>query len=245
MLFKQKFNMNFNDVGFSEYLYVENIRRDLLPPISTISRKKPGKPGYFFIRNDLEARDIEVDVRLIENTREDVQRKARHLAGLLYTEKPEKLILRDEPDKFNLAILNGDTDLEKLFYTGGTTLIFTCLDPLAYSINKIEAEFNNNTIIYNKGTNKATGVIKIHIKNNISFLEVKLKETGEKLYVQDNFTEGDQVVIDLENEFITKNGYSVMKKLHLISDFFELPVGGFTIEINNGNSYIEFRERWL
>ena len=65
------------------------------------------------------------------------------------------------------------------------------------------------------------------------------------MYIDDNFDVGDIVVIDLEKEYVTKNGHSAMPNLFLESDFFEIPVEEFEITISSGNGILEFRERWL
>lgn len=238
-------DMIFNDIDFTPYLKVENIRRDILPPRSIFSKKIPGRIGHGFIKVEMEPRTIEVDVRLIEKNRKAVQEKVRQIAGMLHTTEPKKLILRDEPTRYNIAILSESTDIEKFVNTGFTTLRFLCLDPLFYSIEKNIIQLGQSTTIYNNGTYPSKGIIKIEITEETDHLEVTLLNTGEFLYIDDNFDVGDIVVIDLEKEYVTKNGYSAMPNLYLESDFFELPVGDFEITISNGNGILEFRERWL
>ena len=83
------------------------------------------------------------------------------------------------------------------------------------------------------------------IDEAVEGLEVTLLNTGEFLFIDDDFAATDVVVIDLEAEYITKNDYSVMDKLNLESDFFKLPAGEFEISVNSGTASLEFRERWL
>ena len=185
---------------------------------------------------------IEVDIRLIENTRKEVRQVARKLAGLLYKKEPKKLIFKEEPNKYELAILDGNTDLERLFFTGFTTLVFLCPEPATYGEKYI---VDIGGTMHNMGTYPSKGIIKIEITEETDHLEVTLLSTGEFLYIDDNFDVGDIVVIDLEKEYVTKNDYSAMPNLYLESDFFEIPVGEFEITISSGNGILEFRERWL
>lgn len=238
-------DMMFNDIDFTPYLKVENIRRDILPPRSIFSKKIPGRLGHRFIKVEMEPRTIEVDVRLIERNRKAVQEKVRQIAGMLHTTEPKKLILRDEPTRYNIAILSESTDIEKFVNTGFATLRFLCLDPLSYSIEKNIIQLGQSTTIYNKGTFETTGTINININNNTNYLEVLLVETGEKIYIEDNLTTGDKILINLQDEYVKKNDVLIMDKLHIISDFFELPVGKFTIKLSSGTGTLEFREVWL
>lgn len=84
-------DMIFNDIDFTPYLKVENIRRDILPPRSIFSKKIPGRLGHRFIKVEMEPRTIEVDVRLIERNRKAVQEKVRQIAGMLHTTEPKFL----------------------------------------------------------------------------------------------------------------------------------------------------------
>lgn len=238
-------DMIFNDIDFTPYLKVESIRRDILPPRSIFSKKIPGRLGHRFIKVEMEPRTIEVDVRLIERNRKAVQEKVRQIAGMLHTTEPKKLILRDEPTRYNIAILSESTDIEKFVNTGFATLRFLCLDPLSYSIEKNIIQLGQSTTIYNKGTFNTTGTINININNNTNYLEVLLVETGEKIYIEDNLTTGDKILINLQDEYVKKNDALIMDKLHIISDFFELPVGKFTIKLSSGTGTLEFREVWL
>src|SRR5690606_9323249 len=111
---------------------VENVRTSVLPPIRNVLKEIPGRHGALHNRVILGPRLIEVDIRLIENTRKEVKQVARKMAGLLYKKEPKKLIFKEEPKKDELAILDVNTDLERLFFTGFTTLVFLCPEPATY-----------------------------------------------------------------------------------------------------------------
>lgn len=238
-------DMFFNGIDFDAHLKVERIRRDLLPPITIISTKVPTCIGNKFIRVEQGVGKIEVDIRLIEVNRQKVQDKVRMLAGLLHTDEPKKLILRDGPTKYNLAILSDETPVEKLFFTGFTTLVFLCLNPLAYDINSTTISLAASTQINNTGTYEATGTITVNIASIISNLEVRQIETGENIYIEHTFAAGDVVVIDLEDETVKKNGNLIMTDVHLTSDFFVIPRALSTITLSSGSGTLEYRRRWL
>lgn len=237
-------DMVFNNIDFDTHVKVEQIRRDLLPPRTVISTKIPNTIGSKFARLEQGVRAIEIDIRLIENDRQAVQEKVRVLAGLLHTDEPKKLILRDDT-RYNLAILSDTTPLEKLLFTGFTTLTFLCLDPLAYSSNEKTIALGASTEITNDGTYEVGGVVTVNVSSSISYLELLSFEKGEKVYIEDSFIAGDLVIIDLTNEFVKKNDVLIMDKVHIISDFFKLPVGTSTLKLSSGTGTLVFREAWL
>lgn len=236
--------MIFNGIDFGDYFKVEQIRRNLLPPLINLDTETPGRNGSRFIKNKLGIGKIEVDIRLIEKNRRKVQEKVRLIAGMLYTKEPAKLELRDEVDKYNMAILDGDIALEKNLFTGFATLVFLCHDPLAHSKNLVIEKNVEGTVI-NRGTWETTGILTITISSNANNLKVTLQNTGEYIYLEDSFKTGDVVEINLEEEYVKKNGNLIMDKLYFESDFFDIPVGEFNITSSNGIMDIEFRERWL
>lgn len=235
--------MIFNGIDFNDYLVVERIRRKLLPPINVVSINVPGDLGARFPTVQVESNIIEVDVRIIEKDREAVQAKAREVAGLLFTREPKKLKLKDEPDKFNMAILQGDIDLEKFMNTGYAVLEFLCLDPLAYSDNISSFQNINNKDIINNGTAPVFGKITIKIVNESPNVKITLQNTGEYIFLEGPFVTNDILHIDLEKEVVTKNGISIPASLD--SDFFKIPPGTFRLTTTYGTIDLEFREAWL
>ncbi|WP_130807643.1 distal tail protein Dit [Senegalia massiliensis] len=237
-------NLIFNNTDFSEYVNIENVRKSILPPISTNMITIPGKRGLTFIKNNLEVKYIEVDIRLIEENKNKVRDKMRELAKLLYTKEPKKLVT-DENDKYDIAILDGNTEFEKLLYTGSTTLVFACPDPISYG-EEITETLDDN-ILLNNGTYETKGIINVQINSNITYIKITLLDTGEFLYIENNFVTGDEVVIDLEKESIRKNGVLIMEDLYLESDFFSIPTGEYQIKIEPLGVYatLSYIERWL
>ena len=236
--------MIYNDIDLEQYIKVLKISKSVLPTMENILKEIPGKPGAIVARTKLKPIQISVEVEVKGSSKEDLNTIIRELARILYTEDARQLQLPNELDKYYMAKLEGDTALEEILNYGRTVLRFICPDPVAYG-KLVKVNLNNNTRIYNNGTYPSKGIIKIEITEETDHLEVTLLNTGEFLYIDDNFDTGDIVVIDLEKEYITKNGHSAMPNLYLESDFFEIPVGEFEITISNGNGILEFRERWL
>lgn len=236
--------MIFNNINISEIAKVLKVRHSLLPPVSNITKRIPGQSGTKYIRTELGERFIDIEVGVKKASKVDLREFCRELAGILYTEEPKKFYLKDEPNKYYMAKLNGSTPLWEFHGLGRVLLQFLCSDPLAYGELKTLTNISGNTLI-NNGTYPAKGIITITMADAAEDLEITLLNTGEFLYIADDFIAGDIIVIDLEKEYITKNGHSAMANLYLESDFFDLPVGEFEIAVSSGTASLEFRERWL
>ena len=231
--------MIFNGVKIDDYVKVEEIRKGFLPPVSSTFKEIPGRPGGKYIQNQLGNKVIEVDIRLIEEDKEELQRKVRTLAEILYTEEPKKLDT-GEPGKYDMAILDGEVNFETFLRTGKAILPFLCA-PLSYGDTKY-LEIGGE--LRNAGTYATTGIINVAVEES-DFLEVTLENTKEKIYIKHPFTTGDTVTIDLSEGTAYKNGVPITQDVYLESDFFDIPVGTFEISLSSGTGTIEFTERWL
>ena len=209
----------------------------------TNRKKIPGKIGSTIIRKELGERIIDVTVEILADSYDERLDIVDEITNLLYTETDKELILRNK--KKYKASIDGDTDISNLYTDGEVTLTFIASDPLAISLDKIEVEDIHNKTIINQGTYKTTGTITTTISSNINNLKVTLQNTGEYIYLEDNFETGDVIEINLEDEYVKKNGNLIMDRLHFESDFFDIPIGEFTITISSGTGDLTYYERWL
>jgi len=209
----------------------------------TNRKKIPGKIGSTIIRKELGERIIDVTVEILADSYDERLDIVDEITNLLYTETDKELTLRNK--KKYKASIDGDTDISNLYTDGEVTLTFIASNPLAISLDKIEVEDIHNKTIINKGTYKTSGTITVTISSNVNHLKVTLQNTGEYIYLEDDFKANDEILIDLENEYIKKNGNLIMDKLYFESDFFNIPIGEFGITLSSGSGTLEFRERWL
>ena len=233
--------MIFNGIDFSEKLKISNIRRPMIAPQSITLKKVPGKPGKKFVRKDLEEIRVEIDVEIKDTTKSNLRAAIRDLASMLYTTEEKVLILPDETNLYYMAILSGDTNLDELTYLGKTTLTFICSDALAYGADKSGAL---GAVLINNGSYPTKGVITVTLDVAADPLQVSLTGSGEAIYIQEGLI-GDVFIIDLELETVKRNGALDMTSVYLESDFFELPVGEFTVNTSHGSGTLAFKERWL
>ena len=232
----------FNGHDLEDYVVVEEVRRQLMAPVRTQTYTIPGRDGSRHIRTTLGSRQIEMDVRLIEDTRGDVLSTARTLAGVLMAREPAKLEL-DESGMYEMAVLDGTFDLEQFLYTGRATLVFLAPDPASYGTEQTVTI--NEDPITNTGTYPAEGVITVTLDAPASELEVRNVTTGERVYVEHEFVATDVVVFDLFPERVTKNGIPIDDDVSLDSNFFEIPVGTFKLTVSDGAGVLVYTDRWV
>mgnify|MGYP001011507668 FL=1 len=209
----------------------------------TNRKKIPGKIGSTIIRKELGERIIDVTIEILADSYDERLDIVDEITNLLYTETDKELTLRNK--KKYKASIDGNTDISNLYTDGEVTLTFIASNPLAISLDKIEVEDIHNKTIINQGTYKTTGTITTTISSNVSNLKITLQNTGEYIYLEDNFKTDDVVEINLEDEFVKKNGNLIMDRLHFESVFFDIPVGEFTITISSGIGDLTYYERWL
>ena len=209
----------------------------------TNRKKLPGKVGSTIIRKELGERIIDVTIEILADSYDERLDIVDEITNLLYTETDKELTLRNK--KKYKASIDGNTDISNLYTDGEVTLTFIASNPLAISLDKIEVEDIHNKTIINQGTYKTTGTITTTISSNVSNLKITLQNTGEYIYLEDNFKTDDVVEINLEDEFVKKNGNLIMDRLHFESVFFDIPVGEFTITISSGIGDLTYYERWL
>ena len=232
----------FNGLNLNDNCIVKSIKESILPPISTTRKAIPGRRGTKYIRKELGEKIIEIDVEIPAVGFGDRQSMIDEITPKLYTQEEKELILRG--DRKYYASLDSETLLENLVYHGATTLVFLATDPLAYGETKT-IDITSAPAVINGGTYPATGTITVEITEPISNIDITLQNTGEYIFVAHNFVIGDIVRVDLGEEMVYKNGYSIMHDCYLESDFFDIPTGEFQISVSSGNATLEFTERWL
>lgn len=125
----------------SEYgVYFKSTKRPLMPSMKPKMLSMPGASGSYDFGNN-EYDNTAIGIRLVYIPKSIVERKqrAREIAGWLSSKKWEKLILGDEPDKYYLARVNGEVDLDVLMSSGEANISFIC-QPFAYMVADTSAD---------------------------------------------------------------------------------------------------------
>lgn len=134
-------SMIYDGHDFAEDLMIEGIRRPVMADVDIRADDRSGD-GSRISSVRLEALTIDVDVRLYRpfeemGTREGFEKARRMLQRRLFRRSPCKLVLPDAPDLYNMAVLDGSTDLERIAWSATGTLSFFCADPVTYGAKRV------------------------------------------------------------------------------------------------------------
>lgn len=215
-------------------------RRPLLAENEITANDYVGADGSDFRGSRLTARTIEVDVMLIadDKTRKlrhySLERKRRQIAYRLHKTKPCPLILPTSPDIYDLAMLDGSTDLENLSYTDSTTLIFRVFSPASYGKTKTYESLTGQHDFSVGGTYKTEPTIIVQAQNAFS-----MTIDGSQ-FVVDGSPGGLCIIGD--HRVLNANGDPI--RYELMSDLPEWEPGRHSITCSLPYS-VEWQERWL
>lgn len=237
--------MIYNGIDLGQYFKILKIDKNILPDLNLNFLDLVGRQGMLLKNHKLGARGIKIRFELKDTPQNSLDEQYLMLADLLHQAKPKPLIFKTEPSVCYYAILTNVSDIERIGHFAIMEIEFICPEPFKYSIDKTKIKDISGKTIINQGSWETTGQIIVEIKSSVEHLKVTLQNTGEFIYLEDSFHRGNEILIDLENELVKKNGNLIMDKLHFESDFFDIPRGKFTIALSSGVGKLEFRERWL
>lgn len=170
------FNFSLDGVVKPPYLKVKAVHRSILPSINQNVVEVNGRPGAIDFGNEIGSTLIELDVMIEAGALNSLPPLLRQLAEYLYTDEAVKLVIDDEPDKYYMAKLTGDTDIEEILYIGEGTISFICYDPFAHGEEltfNIPKPYAGEIIqISNLGTAPTSPIIKLNISKDITALNV-------------------------------------------------------------------------
>lgn len=141
--------IKFNGNDLPPFVKINNIALSLMPTIERTTIKVNGRNGSYDFGNTFDDREIEIDYTIIADNESDLRYKARDFANWLYTEEYAPLVILEEPDKYYMAKITGDTDFNEIIRFGQGSITFVA-EPFLYGQEK-EFDFNptaeNNTIL--------------------------------------------------------------------------------------------------
>ena len=129
---------SFNNVESSYFnLVCKSIKRPLLPAVKTKRLEIPGISGvYDFESSEYSMRSVTMKIAYIGTDYSELRTRARSIAAWLSNSSWCKLIINDEPDKYYLAKVTSEIDLESLWMSGSADISFDC-QPFAYYISEM------------------------------------------------------------------------------------------------------------
>lgn len=126
---------SFNGTDSSEFsLVCKSIKRPLLPAMKVSRVESIGVSGsYDFDVNEYQLRSVTMRITYIGTSYEELRSRAREIAAWLTVSTWSQLIINDEPDKYYLAKVTSQIDLNSMYEAGEIDVVFDC-QPFAYSL---------------------------------------------------------------------------------------------------------------
>lgn len=224
-------------------IVLKEYSRSFLPANNRNFIRIPGKDGTV-PRGDDSKQDVIIDcqVSILGNDEKEINQNIE--SANVWLSQRGKLTFWDMLDRYYVGEVVGEISIENQTKWGDFNLQFRC-HPIKFSRLDHFVELEENTEFTNTGSYKTSGIITVTLDSDIDMIRYTLQDTGEFIQIEHDFIEGDTIIIDLEEEKVTKNGYSVQKDVYIESDFFSIPPGRCRITSNIGKGFLEYTERWL
>ena len=240
----------FNGRHSSEFgLRTRSKDRSVLPSVREDYEYLPKRHGSIHFFQGLDDRMIEVEFFFVEKSLEAVRSKARKIAAWLFTQKRERLIFDDEPDKYYMAKVANQISLDQVMYAGVFTVIFRC-EPFAYvdqtlvvtSPYTLHVEGAYETDVLISGVKERYSV-DIGGEYQANEEDVLIKLNGKTITIRNV----DIFSIDTEKmRVVNGNNESLFDRVEGNLDELKLCVGDNELSFSGVTSLtISYKERWL
>lgn len=234
--------MNFNGIDFTQIITINDIKRPILPSQRLTTKSIVGRHGAFFFQKQSDALEIEVKITIRGSNPSDLRNKIRDLADKLDTDQPAPLIFNDEPDKYVMAIISDDTNLDEIYRIGQGTLTFFVPDPFYYAITDDTFTYTTTgaKTFTRKGT--ASSYPKIEIKGTNSVGSITIDDgNGNVMTFNGSLTSSETLVLDSKRltAYIIESNGDIRPVLHQLDElnFPVLKKGSNTVTVSKSGSF--------
>lgn len=206
-----KYTITFDGQPMPSFMKVVKVDTMILPNITQNTMNIPGRIGSFCFGSEIGTRQIDVEVIIFAEKRNELPKYARQVASWLYHDKPKKIEFSDNRGYYYYASFTGGSSIEELSNIGRATLSFVCYDPLLYGEEYVETfEKGGSQIVGNLGTAPAYPIITMKAKTDLTGFSITSKDeyigVGKGLSVQDSPKPKDPYV--LNEKFVSLNAWT-------------------------------------
>lgn len=179
-----KWEIIYNNIRLNDYCNIIDVSKTILPNRKNNSKNIASMNGSYYTGFEYGERIISVKIYIPSKDNIDYNNKIKELSSILNVDKPKKMIINDDLDKYVYAVINGDTELSKKAMVGSVTLEFICHDPIIYSDKWVTFTPNERGIatLQNNSTYKTYPNIGVSFRKKACFLQVTNK-FGETVLV--------------------------------------------------------------
>lgn len=207
-----------------------------------------GRNGAVFVGSQLGTSTVEFQITAIGANVADRRNAFSTLGMWLNVDEPKRLVLPDTPDRYYLAVPDGELSLARHYDGEITKLSFTLVDPIAYGREITLTVPSGGSVAFNvSGTYAAKPTIECGgaVRSSESLLWGLLLDSSDYIYIPTGTDNSIHVKADCD-ERSCYVGYTV-GMITLDSDWLELTPGTHTLVMTNGTgaATVTYRERWL
>ena len=109
--------------------------------VSQNSLKVSGKSGSYDFSNEIDMKEIRVDITIIADSPTDLREKVRIFGQWLYYEDYKKLVILEDSSVYYMGKITGSSDMTDVLRIGQGTITFLC-EPYAYNQEEKVYSFN-------------------------------------------------------------------------------------------------------
>lgn len=161
-------SVTFDGIELSDYLKVTDLQRDIGTSRTNKTVKVGNSDGESYLGSTLEKKIIPMSF----NLRYDLTEKRRELAHLLNVDEPKMLIFGDEPDKYYMAIPDGEIPLPENNFLGNGTINWLVVDGVAHAVEYSEVPQKGQGMvdISNNGSYKSYPILEAKMSSDNGFV---------------------------------------------------------------------------
>ncbi|HJF34502.1 MAG TPA: phage tail family protein [Clostridium perfringens] len=244
--------VEFAGVKLHDIVHISRIATSILPKRNNFSIETPSANGSSYSGFRYGERIFHIEIGIKSRTAKDFNEIKSNLANALNINIPSKLIINDS-DIIYYAVIDGDTDINKLFQFGKSTLTFICYDPMGYSKYYISniMDTNKNFIFSNMGTYNSYPIIGFEFSKPSSFVYLANENKESVLIgrIKDNTVETIQnksLVIDddcTDSSVFTNGGNVTVSDNRVVSGAYG--VGNYGASIVATNYGPDVQNKWI
>ncbi|MEH6965349.1 distal tail protein Dit [Priestia megaterium] len=201
--------LSYGGVSPPPFFIAEKIEPELLPSITIDSIDVPQKSGSYFINKKYGVRTFSIPFTIVADDDVDVTYKADILSKWLDYDEPQKLVFRDNPSRYYMAIINGNTDYTRSFQLGRGTLEFICYDPHAYGEEQevtLTPQNEEPVSVINDGNMDASPKIEMTFTKNVTDFSIM---TPDDAIIFGDFDPTTQTAVNLKPLVVNETGASI------------------------------------
>lgn len=208
----------------------------------------PGRNGALMAQRTWGVSTVEFPIAVVGNA---AQRRAAFstLGAWLNVDEPKKLVFPDTPERYYMAVPEGEVAIERGVDNEIGTLKFTLVDPIAYGKEcEITVPSGGSVTFRVDGTysTRPTITADAAVRKTTSPFAWRLTlDNGDYLNLALGNNSAHALAIDCENRTSKMDGAVLLPTTS--SDWFEFSPGEHTVAMTYGTgaAVIKWRERWL